>query len=110
MTSKSTGNKTSKLQIQAVDANGNSLPIIGTAMAWKYSKSEYDQDKVIDIFRMNNLNTDHITKGAERIEAVKRAVKKAKDKGLLREIMPGRYQLTEETLNDVNGSGVSNTL
>jgi hypothetical protein len=107
MTSKkTTQTRTNRLTIQATDQQGNSLPIIGTAMAWKYSKSEYDQDKVIDAFRLNNLDTDHITKGAERIEAVKRAVRKAKEKGLLREILPGRYQLTEETLNDMGGSSV----
>lgn len=103
MTSKNNKLETSKLVVEATDSNGNRLPIVGMAMAWSYSKSEYDQDKVIDAFRVNNLDTKHIETGAERIDAVKRAVKKAKDKNLLREISPGKYQLTEETLNEMAG-------
>lgn len=106
MTSKEKKLETSRLIINATDRQGNQLPTLGMAMAWSYSKSEYDQDKVIDAFRVNKLPTQHIEEGAERLDAVKRAVRKAKEKNILREISPGMYQLTEETRNEMAGQTV----
>ena len=84
-----------KFVIESKDSSGNPVPVMGFILGWNYEKPEYDRNKVIDAWRINNLPTKLLEGACDRISAVGRALNKCKEKNLLREIDTNRYQMTE---------------
>ena len=84
----------------AADAEGNPVDLIGYTIAWTGMKREYNMMDVISAFKNNNLPVKHLEKGKERISFVLRALNKAKQDTLLREVEKTdttiRYQFTKE--------------
>lgn len=88
---------------KAQDSEGNALDVIGFIITWSFGKSEYNQVDVINAHIRNNLPIAHLQKGQKRIVATKRALKKMKGSGLLREIESNdaymRFQFCEEFID-----------
>jgi hypothetical protein len=80
------------------------VKIAGMQISFKNSQRDYRQDLVIQAHKNNGLEYEHLIKGQSRIRVIERALQKAKQKNLLREIEntpeKTRYQFTEEFINE----------
>jgi hypothetical protein len=85
------------------------IKCIGLQVSFKNSTKDYRQDKVIDGYKLAGLDYSHISKGQNRIRIIERALQKAKQGNLLREIENNaefsRYQFTQEFINE-NSDGL----
>lgn len=90
----------------AVDADNNPVDLIGYTIAWTSTKSEFNMLDVISAFKNNGLPTKCLEKGKERISFVLRALNKAKEGKLLRQVEETdttvRYQFTSEYIAEDN--------
>lgn len=90
----------------AKDADGKDVDLVGYAIAWTYTKSEFPMIDVVEAFKKNNLPTKCLEKGKERISFVLRALNKVKEGKLLRQVEETndtiRYQFTSEYIAEDN--------